>query len=697
MIKCIHMNMLTLILCAIPVITNVNGLVNAVEKSHAGQTFDLCARITQPKTQTYPFLIFEDDSAAYYTFSSFSKMEDVDPHPGDYVRIQGRINARDDDYGIHSCNADCLSLEILHRGSASSPIKTTPATLFTGKYDYCSVCLTGMLQDSKSQRNSKDWYDLTLNCEGDTIYLFLHSYDNLSKELEALIGAKVEAVGICHPQQGSMRRLTGRVVLLPSFNQLRVIDPPKDRFDAPFLDTSLVRTPLEISRLGRVKIQGKVIAVWDNRLLLQLPNADTVSVEMTSSIRPSYGSFIETVGFVETDTYYFHLTRAIWRSHQPFSTQQNTASSLRTIDITKKGISNLDINSRCQGVTMTLTGSVAAAAPDGKIDIENNGQIFHINASASLDGVHVPQVGSRLCVTGICVIDVEKWQPHSPFPDVTGFSIIPRSASDILVLNSPPWWTPRRLMILVITLVACLVGALTWVRVLQKLVERRSRALFREELGHAKAALRVDERTHLAVELHDALSQTLTGVALQVDAAERARQKAPDRLAGHLATARRTLESCREELRNCLWDLRNQALEINDVNRAIQETLEPHIGTATLSVRFALARSRLSDSTMYAVLRIVRELAVNAVRHGHASAIRVAGSIENGRLLFSVRDDGCGFDPEKRSGIDTGHFGLHGIGERVAALDGSVSITSSIGKGTKVTVSLNLMNLSPAS
>ena len=689
--------MLTLILCALPVITNVNDLANAVENRHTGQTFDFNARIIQPKSKTYPFLVFEDQSDSYYTFSSFKGMAEIDPRPGDIVHMKGRINTNRDQFSVLHCNADCLSISVLRRGTPPPPIRTTPTELFTGKLDYHQVQLCGTLQDAKKQNNSTDWYDLTLNCNGDTIYLSLRDGNDLTKVLEAMIGAKVQATGICHPQQGAGRQLTGRVVLLPSFAQIKVIATAKDRFDAPALDTSHVRTPLEVSRLGRVNVRGMVIAIWNNRLLLRLQNGRPVGVELATSTRPSHGTFVETVGFVETDTYYFNLTRAIWRYCPKFDIPEDRVQTLRTgaTSDSRNGMSNID--ARLHGKTVSLTGIVVATAPEGMIDIDNNRQLVRINANACLDHSSLPQVGSRLCVTGICVIDVEKWQPHSPFPDVTGFSIIPRSASDILVLNSPPWWTPRRLMILVITLVACLVGALTWVRVLQKLVERRSRALFREELGHAKAALRVDERTHLAVELHDALSQTLTGVALQVDAAERARQKAPDRLAGHLATARRTLESCREELRNCLWDLRNQALEINDVNRAIQETLEPHIGTATLSVRFALARSRLSDSTMYAVLRIVRELAVNAVRHGHASAIRVAGSIENGRLLFSVRDDGCGFDPEKRSGIDTGHFGLHGIGERVAALDGSVSITSSIGKGTKVTVSLNLMNPSTAS
>ena len=159
--------------------------------------------------------------------------------------------------------------------------------------------------------------------------------------------------------------------------------------------------------------------------------------------------------------------------------------------------------------------------------------------------------------------------------------------------------------------------------------------------------------------------------------------------------AARTLDSCREELRNCIWDLRNQALEEQDMNAAIRRALQQHFEGAELSVRFNVPRARISDNTAHALMRIVRELAVNAVRHGQATALKVAGSleaIEDGRLLFSVSDNGCGFDPEKRPGIAEGHFGLQGIAERVRRFNGRLTVESAPGKGTRVAVSLRMPN-----
>ena len=155
----------------------------------------------------------------------------------------------------------------------------------------------------------------------------------------------------------------------------------------------------------------------------------------------------------------------------------------------------------------------------------------------------------------------------------------------------------------------------------------------------------------------------------------------------------KTLNATNEELRNCIWDLRNHALEDVDLNEAIRKTLAPHVGDAELTVRFSVPRARISDNTAHHILRIVRELTVNALRHGQATQVKVAGAIEGDNLLFSVRDNGTGFDPRSVPGMEEGHFGLEGIRERVKEFAGTFSLDSRPGAGTKATVSLRLPHL----
>ena len=224
---------------------------------------------------------------------------------------------------------------------------------------------------------------------------------------------------------------------------------------------------------------------------------------------------------------------------------------------------------------------------------------------------------------------------------------------------------------------------------LRRIAERRSRDLLSEKIGRIGTELKVQERTRLAVELHDTLAQNLTGVSMEIETADQLSADR-DQMTKHLHAAARTLQSCRDELRNCLWDLRSRALEEPDMNEAIRKTLSPLITDASLSVRFNVPRSRISDNTAHALMRIIRELVTNAIRHGQAQNIRIAGSIDGDMLLFSVRDNGYGFDPDTRPGILQGHFGLRGIQERVNQFNGNMVVESKPGQGTHISISLNL-------
>ena len=148
------------------------------------------------------------------------------------------------------------------------------------------------------------------------------------------------------------------------------------------------------------------------------------------------------------------------------------------------------------------------------------------------------------------------------------------------------------------------------------------------------------------------------------------------------------LLSCRADLRRCLWDLKSDALNEPDFAKAIERTAEPVSGNASLQVRFAVKRHLLSDSTAHAILSICRELVSNAVRHGKADKVQIAGELKDEAIRFSVRDNGLGFEPEKRPGQADGHFGLDGVAERIRRFNGQLQIDSHPGQGTHIVVTL---------
>jgi signal transduction histidine kinase len=53
---------------------------------------------------------------------------------------------------------------------------------------------------------------------------------------------------------------------------------------------------------------------------------------------------------------------------------------------------------------------------------------------------------------------------------------------------------------------------------------------------------------------------------------------------------------------------------------------------------------------------------------------------------MTIGDDGCGFDSHADSTGANGHFGLQGMRERAQQIQAELTVSSEIGKGTKVSV-----------
>ena len=126
------------------------------------------------------------------------------------------------------------------------------------------------------------------------------------------------------------------------------------------------------------------------------------------------------------------------------------------------------------------------------------------------------------------------------------------------------------------------------------------------------------------------------------------------------------------------------------MTEVIRKVLAPVIGKATLLVRFNVSRSRLDDSTLHTVICIIRELTSNAVTHGQATRLTVAGDLDGECLAFSVRENGNGFDASAYDGPAEGHFGLAGIRERVDRLCGTFALESQPGKGSYAKITFRI-------
>lgn len=583
----------------------------------------------------------------------------------------------------------CESCELVATGEAPAIAETTAERFLSGAEDNRPVMLRGTVRDIFRDENDPRFLYMPLISGGEIVYCAFQSPQG--DERKYLVGAEIMVTGVCNPVVYNNRRQIGRTLHIRGIEDVKILKTADaDPFNVPELGNLRRESPSRIPLLGRRKLSGRVIAVWGKtHLILQRPDGEMSNIELSGENAPQWGDLIEVAGFPETDLYRVNLVRAVWR---PNSRLSSNVPRPPPVPVSPKEIltdseGRASIDPLFHGRTIKIKGRVATL-PGGdseRLNIEADNCIVPVELDPRAEESPGLVPDAIVEATGVCVMETENWRQNSIFPRMKGFFLVVRSPSDMRILSRPSWWTPRRLLALVCLLVLTVIAVLVWNRSLRRLSEERGRKLSEEQMETVRSELKYLERTNLATELHDAISQNLTGISMELRALNAFNDSLPKEAQSHLSMAAHTVSSCRNELRNVLHDLRNNALESATMDEALKIALAPHVGDAELTVRFSAPRSAFTEKSAHAILHIVRELVTNAVRHGGARHIRVAGAFETGTLKFSVTDDGCGFDPAASPGADEGHFGLQGVRERVDGFGGEITIESAPGKGTKAT------------
>ena len=680
-------------------VTQVSDIADALMRDDSRETntvFDVTAKISYvlPYGGLRFHLTIEDTSGCCYVSG-----EAVGPHipnaktlsPGDIIRVQGKL-----------CRSSSThlwpvidSLERLRHETPPTPLDLPGPLLMNGAHDWRCARLTGEIQDAIPSETSTSWLYLALNCDGEVIYAPMPLSGAPLKQMEALIGAKVQLEGFSNPRDFSFRFYTGRIFHSAGLKDLKVLQqPPQDPFaTAPSVDTLRQHMPSRFSTGGRHRARGRVLAFWQARnALLQTEDGRLIRVTFAKPECFRHGDFLEVLGFPHSDVFHLSLSRAQGRLTAPWPVTVPSPLTLTAKNIRDRLAHNISNYNCLHGQTVQITGEISDLSENLQqekiLSLKLDDYIIHADVSAIADAIPELTAFSGVSLTGICVLETENWTQSPNSPQIRDCCIVVNHPEDLKILSRPSWWTPERLWTTIFALVAILTGISIWTLTLRILVERRGRELFRRQIESAASKFKVMERTRLAVELHDSVSQILTGVAMELEAADCLQADDAAETARHLTIARNMLRSCRSELRNCLWDLRGQSLEETSMEDAIRKTLLPHLNGITLNLRFNIPRSRLSDNTAHTLLQIIRELTVNAIRHGHATVIRIAGSVEDNLIKFSVTDNGSGFDPDLAPGVSDGHFGLEGIRERVRHLHGTFTLQPANHGGVKATVSI---------
>ena len=555
----------------------------------------------------------------------------------------------------------------------------------------------------------------------------LHAYSPIPPKLDpqSLVGAKLLLRGtIAAAFNRDLRHFVTVTLFVSQLDDFVIQEPaPTGLFDEPltplngiaqFRQDSSPGNQVHVRGVVTYQRQGEDIFIGDDKYGLQIKTRTPITVQA--------GDVVEAFGFPAVENYLPVLEDAVIRK----MTNARVALQPRvaTVDDLQKGHHHADLvtlNGRLVDrlVHHTEYGLGRTTEPPEILTtlvLQTTNLVFTAEKVTTEDNdmlTSIP-IGSLVRVTGICMLESDS------DGKTTSVRILLPTSHDVAILKEPSWFTPARLLISMLILLAVLLLVASWSvmvsqknRTLKSLVREKESAQhelqeahdqLEERVAERSAQLKVEmtarkeselrfravltERTRLAQELHDTLEQTMTGIALQLDLVANLSEKNPPNASHHLKLARSLMRQGQVDLRHSVWGLRSRATEKFNLASALITNGRQITGDAgiKLDVQTEGDPDVLSEVAEENLLRIGQEALTNVVKHAGASEVRIHLNFQADKVVMEISDNGRGFDPGACAGPGDGHFGLLGIRERAERLNGRMEVVSVLGKGTRVYV-----------
>jgi signal transduction histidine kinase len=208
------------------------------------------------------------------------------------------------------------------------------------------------------------------------------------------------------------------------------------------------------------------------------------------------------------------------------------------------------------------------------------------------------------------------------------------------------------------------------------------------ELSQQLVATQEDERRKLSRELHDHVGQMLTALRIELGKVDRLRTPIDVRIGAAVLECRQLVDAMVRTVRDLALGLRPAMLDDFGLGAALEWHARDFTRRYGIPVEVSIdgQTDDLSDQHRTCVYRVVQEALTNCARHARARRIILTVSRHDDALSATVSDDGVGLDRQQRW---TG-LGLRGMEERAREAGGVLTIDSTQGAGSTVTVRLPL-------
>jgi len=653
---------------ALTTISEVRGLT--VEQARKPMRVHLRGVVTFFDENLYSRFIQDGTAGIYLQYSTHTPPL----LPGQFVEIEGVSSP-----GEYAPVIVPEQVRLLGQETLPAPVLADYEQLASGKEDSQLVEITGVVRSVQGVEASP-FHLIELATGGGRLLVYARE---LPVQLpEELLDSTVRVRGVCSTQFNHQRQLFAIRLMVPRPEDLTIeIPAPANPFAvaARPIGSLLQFAPQEA--FGHpVKVAGTVVYFEPGRRLFLQDGENGVEVQTKSRAPLRLGDHVEVLGYVSQGDYTPTLQDASYRIIA-------AGPPVKPLPVTVTEALKGERDCCLIQVTAKLLDR-AWHGSERYLILQDGNLLFHANlkqAEAS-DAFASLENGSRVSVTGVCKIDPGEWQAGEDWR-AKSFQIELRSAADVAVLQSPPWWTLKKVLWIAGGLGLVSLAAFGWVMVLQRQVAERSRQLETQIQERQRAERRREielERARVAHDLHDDLGSGLAEVNILTTLVKSPATSAEEK--------NRYLDVLTETARHMVASLDEIVWAVNPRNDTIaslasyfgsyaQRLLDLAAVSCGLDVAEDLPDHPLDPKFRQEVFLAFKEALTNVVRHAQASQVWLRIKVQDGWLRVELADNGCGFDGNVRQ---TGNDGLVNMRERLKSLRGHCEITSRIRQGTTV-------------
>lgn len=198
--------------------------------------------------------------------------------------------------------------------------------------------------------------------------------------------------------------------------------------------------------------------------------------------------------------------------------------------------------------------------------------------------------------------------------------------------------------------------------------------------------MREEERKRLSRIVHDELGQTLSLLAMGIAALKGQVLQEPEAARTTADLAAEHVTFLLHRVRRIASELRPPILDEFGLAAAIEWQAREFESSTGIACEIDVCQDppQISNSMQVTFFRIFQEAITNTLRHARATQVRIRLSLQGGRLVLQIRDNGCGMREEEVSNV--GSIGLLGMRERAAVIGGECEICGAPGRGVSVMV-----------